>query len=148
MVKKIKGDLVLQSDLFDVIVHGCNCFCTMNSGIAPQIKKKFPEAFEVDCKTIKGDKNKLGTISYTSKTKPIVVNAYTQFTYGREKIQCDYAALKNCMQAIKLEFSGKKIGMPKIGAGLAGGDWNVIEKIIADILQDEDVTIIEWIGNE
>jgi len=28
------------------------------------------------------------------------------------------------------EYKGMKIGLPLIGAGLAGGDWNVIEKII------------------
>ncbi len=143
MIKQIKGDLVKQSDQFEVIVHGCNCFCTMKSGIAPQIKSKWPEAYETDCKTTKGDKNKLGTISYTS-TIPIIVNAYTQYNYGIEKRQCDYDAMRLCMKEIKKHFSGKKIGMPKIGAGLAGGNWEIILDIIKEELSNENVTIIEW----
>ena len=48
---------------FDIIAHGCNCFCTMGSGIAPQIAKAFPEAYDVDQKTVKGDKKKLGVFT-------------------------------------------------------------------------------------
>ena len=143
-MKVIKGDLVKQAEQFDVIVHGCNCFCTMNSGIAPQIKSKFPEAYEVDCRTTKGDRNKLGTISFTKNTIPIVVNAYTQYRYGTYKRQVDYDALRSCMRLLKETFSGKKIGLPKIGAGLAGGNWEVISKIIEEELKDEDVTVILW----
>lgn len=144
MINNIKGDLVKQAELFDVIVHGCNCFCAMNSGIAPQIKKKFPEAFEVDCNTKKGDREKLGTISFTHNTNPVVVNAYTQYEFGTDKRNCDYNALRSCMQEIRIQFKGKKIGMPKIGAGLAGGDWNIIRKIIDEELGEEDITIVEW----
>lgn len=144
MIKYITGDLVKDSDKFDVLVHGCNCFCTMNSGIAPQIKHKFPEAYEVDCMTNSGDINKLGRITFTRNTTPIIVNSYTQFRYGRDKMHVDYDALRKCMITIKLKFSGKKIGMPKIGAGLAGGDWGKIEKIINDALADEDVTVVIW----
>ncbi len=32
-----------------------------------------------------------------------------------------------CMRKINNVFAGKHIGMPKIGAGLAGGNWNRIE---------------------
>ena len=39
-------------------------------------------------------------------------------------------------------FSGKHIGLPKIGAGLAGGDWNIIKKIIQTELKDCKVTVV------
>lgn len=144
MIQTIKGDLVRQAAQFNVIVHGCNCFCTMESGIAPQIKAKWPEAYAVDCKTEKGNKSKLGTISHTNQTKPIIVNAYTQYKYGRLGRHCDYNALRSCMKEIRTKFAGKKIGMPKIGAGLAGGDWNIIQRIIFEELNKEDITIVEW----
>ena len=68
-MKVIRGDLVqlALAGKFDVIVHGCNCMCTMGAGIAKQIKQKFPEAYRVDCQTKKGDRSKLGTISYGMK---------------------------------------------------------------------------------
>ncbi|MEN7550935.1 macro domain-containing protein [Rapidithrix thailandica] len=146
MIREITGDLILQAQDFDVIVHGANCFCTMGSGIARQIRQTFPEAFEVDQQTTKGDRDKLGTLTFTQNTHPIVVNAYTQYRYGRDKMHCDYEAVKSCMQALKQQFSGKKIGMPLIGAGLAGGDWEIIFSIIQEELADEDVTIVKWEG--
>lgn len=148
MFKYVTGDLVKDAEKYDVIVHGCNCFHTMNSGIAPQIRKKFPEAYFVDCSTSYGNTEKLGTISYTLHTTPIVVNAYTQFNYSKHKINIDYDAVEKCMENIKLNFSGKKIALPQIGAGLAGGDWNIIEKIIKSKLIDENVTIVLWNRNK
>jgi len=149
MIRYIDGDLVRDAKNYDVIVHGCNCFCTMGSGIAPQIKAKFPEAYAVDCATTKGDKLKLGTITHTVKqSTPTVVNLYSQYGYnGRNhgQIDLDYDALRSGMKLIKQKFSGKTIGMPKIGAGLAGGDWDKIEKIIQEELMGEYVTIVNWV---
>jgi len=48
------------------------------------------------------------------------------------------------MAVIKKEFSGKRMAFPLIGAGLAGGDWNILKKIISEELFNEDVTIIVW----
>ena len=38
----------------------------MGKGIAKTIKTRFPEAYQADLKTNKGDREKLGTISFTS----------------------------------------------------------------------------------
>lgn len=148
MIRYIDGDLVRDAENYDVIVHGCNCFCTMGSGIAPQIKKKFPEAYAVDCATTSGDKSKLGTITFTESTKPIVVNLYSQFGFnGRAhgEIDVDYDAIRSGMKLIKEKFSGKFIGMPKLGAGLAGGDWATIEAIIEEELAGEYVVVVNWV---
>jgi len=62
-MKEITGDLLalaLQGQ-FDVIVHGCNCFCTMGAGIAKTIKKQFPEAYVADQNTQPADHTKLGS---------------------------------------------------------------------------------------
>jgi O-acetyl-ADP-ribose deacetylase (regulator of RNase III) len=144
MIKEITGDLISDAKNYQVIVHGANCFCEMKSGIAKQVIVHFPEAKEIDLKTAKGDRNKLGTISFTKISIPIVVNAYTQFEFGTDKMNCDYKAVRSCMGAIRETFRGKKIGLPQIGAGLAGGDWNIIKQIIVDELSDEDVTIVYW----
>lgn len=146
-MKYITGDLVQDNDQFDLITHGCNCFCNMGSGIAPQIKKKYPEAYDRDLETKKGDRAKLGTVSYTRYTTPIVVNSYTQFSFSKHAVNIDYDAVRSCMKEIKRLFHGKKMGLPKIGAGLARGDWNILEKIIEEELEGEDVTIVLWKKN-
>ena len=148
MIKYVEGDLVRDADQYEVIAHCCNCFCTMGAGIAPQIKHKFPEAYAVDCATTSGDQNKLGTITYTENTTPTVVNLYGQFDYkGRQfgRMDLDYSALRSALAAMKAKFSGKKIGMGRIGAGLAGGDWEIIERIIQEELNGEDVTIVNYV---
>jgi len=33
------------SDSNHIIVHGCNCFCTMGAGIAKTIKELYPSAY-------------------------------------------------------------------------------------------------------
>lgn len=150
MIKHVVGDLVQDASNYDVIVHGCNCFCTMGAGIAPQIKNKFPEAYAADCATPKGDLAKLGTISHTVNTTPIVVNLYSQYDYtGRRSgmMDFDYDAFRKGLKALKAKFSGKTIGMPKIGAGLAGGDWNEIEKILDEEMRGEYVTVVTWYGD-
>jgi O-acetyl-ADP-ribose deacetylase (regulator of RNase III) len=148
MIKYTTGDLVKQSDNFEVIAHCCNSFCNMGAGIAPQIKNKFPEAFTVDCATTKGDVNKLGTITYTvEQTTPIVVNLYGMYDFKKSypnEVMVKYDSLRLALRAMKNKFSGKTFGLPMIGAGLANGDWSIIEKIIEEEMRGEYVTIVEY----
>ena len=150
-MKKVKGDLIQLglSNQFDLIVHGCNCFCTMGAGIAKGIKLHFPEAYKEDLKTTKGDINKLGTISQAeiklnNNKTIIVVNAYTQFKWAGSGRKADYNAIRSAFREIKRLHTGKRIGYPAIGAGLAGGDWNIISEIINEELKGEDHTFVEF----
>ncbi|WP_305910547.1 macro domain-containing protein (plasmid) [Methylomarinum sp. Ch1-1] len=152
-MKKVYGDLIQLAKVgqFDVIVHGCNCFCTMGAGIALDIKQQFPEAYKADLRTNKGERKKLGGFSHSVVAneygKPlIVVNAYTQYHYGRRFTKgneaTDYRAIKKVFGKIREQFGDLKIGYPKIGAGLAGGDWSKIEPIIDEAMIDCDHTLV------
>ena len=148
-MKKIEGDLIelAVNGKFDVIVHGCNCFCKMGKGIAKQIANSFPDALKIDLETKVGDKSKLGDYSFTSvvtkEDSPLfIINAYTQYNYGTGKDQVDYNAIRQVFKRIKENFKGKRIGYPKIGAGLAGGNWSVISAIINKELSGENHTLV------
>ena len=149
-MKEIYGDLIqLGIDgEFDVIIHGCNCFCTMGGGIARSIKKRFPTAYAADCETEKGSRKKLGTYTFAKipvqDRELIVVNAYTQYGHGKGKVNVDYDAMRDVMRRIKQDFLGKRLGYPLIGAGLAGGDWNIISQIIEEELKGEDHTLVRY----
>lgn len=154
--KEIEGDLIklAKEANFDVIAHGCNCFSTMGAGIAPQMAKafgadKFP--MELAGKGL----NKLGCIDYkevivdqedsTGTLK--VVNAYTQYSYGRNHLDgidrpLDYEALTLCMRKMNYTFKGQTIGLPQIGCGLAGGDWEVVREIIKKELRDCNIIVV------
>lgn len=154
-MKEKKGDLILLAEKgeFDVIIHGCNCFHTMGAGIARVIKSAFPEAFEADKETVYGSRHKLGTISTATfqvndeADSLTVVNAYTQFDFGTNSeytSPLDYVAVNTCFRNIKDQYGGQhlKFGIPRIGAGLAGGDWDLISRIIESHMKDEDVTLV------
>lgn len=167
--KIIKGDLIAlaKEGKFDVIVHGCNCHSVMGAGLAPQMAKAFGcDTFEMELWG--SDINKLGNIDYQTlvlgknsiwnledgdnkndEHELTVINAYTQFNFGKNHIDgiskpIDYQALELCMKKINRIFNGNHIGLPMIGAGLAGGDWNVIEEIIKRVLSDCEVTIVVY----
>jgi len=149
-MKIIKGDLLeLASEgRFDVIVHGANCQCAMGAGIAKVIRKVFPEAYDADLQTTKGDRSKLGTISSVQvwrDGRPLwIANAYTQFHYRGTGVRVDYDAVRSVMRRVKQQFAGKRIGYPRIGAGLARGDWAQLSGILDEELDGEDHTLVEY----
>lgn len=143
-MNEVEGDLLdlAGKGRFDVIIHGCNCFCIMGAGIAKNIRHQYPAAYEADQLTAKGDRKKLGTYSTAEVPGLIVVNAYTQYGYGRHGDLVDYTAVRNVFRSIARDFSGRRIGYPKIGAGLAGGDWDTISQIIDEELANEDHALV------
>lgn len=146
-MKEIEGDVLtlLEKKRFDVVVHGCNCHHTMGAGIAKQLQSLYPEIGTVDKRTVRGDARKLGHFSFaTLSSGQIVVNAYTQLGVSRRARSVDYAAVRNCLRGVRNAFGHFKIGMPKIGAGLGGGDWKIIRQIIIEELGDVDVTVVHF----
>lgn len=154
---EINGDLIklAQAGRFDVIAHGCNCFCTMQSGIAPQMARAFGcDGYPMEDLNLRGDINKLGMIEYKSQlvassvhkefTKLYIVNAYTQYEPRVAIKPLDYEALTLCMRKINHIFAGQHVGLPKIGAGLAGGDWERIKQIIQTEFTKCDVTVVNY----
>lgn len=121
----------------------------MGAGFAAAIAAEFPEAVRADNMTEKGDSKKLGKITYATVrglTKPvIIVNGYTQIHWRGTGVLVDYRAVRMVMRNVKAKFSGKRIGYPKIGAGLAGGDWDLISRIIDEELNGEDHTFVEYV---
>jgi O-acetyl-ADP-ribose deacetylase (regulator of RNase III) len=145
--QEIEGDLIemAKTGHFDVITHGCNCQCRMRSGIAVQMAKEFNvDLLPLELPAYKGAVNKLGQVDLTfSHTYDLyIINSYTQYNYGREVMQLDYEALTLCLRKINFMLSGRRIGLPQIGCGLAGGDWDIVKGIIQRELKDCKVTVV------
>lgn len=150
------GDIVhaVQSGEVVAIGHQANCFNTMNSGIAKAIRTRLPCAWEADQLTVKGDRDKLGTISVgqlrnclTGEPTGVVYNLYGQYNYGYDNAgYTNYEALRGALMHMRDDLlTGKdlwNVGFPKIGAGLGGGDWDTIAGIIDEVFDDRfNVTI-------
>lgn len=61
-----------------------------------------------------------------------------------------YAAIRAGLRTVRTFCTNKtdSVHMPRMGAGLAGGDWSVIEKIVQEALvyKDVDVTVYDLPG--
>lgn len=149
MYKETYGDLIklAQEGNFQVIGHGCNCFCTMKSGLAPQMAKAFGcDDYYYEHNRYYGDISKLGNIDYKTFKyegfKLSVVNCYTQYSFNVAEKPLDYEALILCFRKMNFTFKGQHIGLPQIGCHLAGGDWEVVKKIIKKEFKDCNVTVV------
>lgn len=140
-------------DLFEsdcnVIIHCANCFCTMGAGFAKQLAIRHPEAVVADNLTKRGDISKLGDISFAYSHGKLIFNIYGQYRYGTDKRHVDYDALEFGLLKVKIfldEYKFEKdfipiIGMPRIGCGLAGGDWEIVKPIIRKIFGETNIHI-------
>jgi len=150
MYQEVYGDLIklTKDGHFDVITHGCNCMCKMGAGIAPQMARAFGcNGYPLEELSTEGDMDKLGRIDWKyypiSPNKSVaVVNSYTQYSPAPWLKPLDYEALTLCMRKINHAFKGKHVGLPQIGAGLAGGDWERIKQIIQTELKDCNTTVV------
>lgn len=153
-IKYKKGNLVdaFINNEINVLIHQANCFNTMGSGVAKEIKARLPEMFQADCETIKGHVEKLGSYSCAifegdDGELKYGFNLYSQYRYGVEKQHTNYDKMKKGLTSIKnyLDLSigktKKKVGIPKLGCGLGGGDWSVVSDIVSEIFVEQDYEI-------
>jgi O-acetyl-ADP-ribose deacetylase (regulator of RNase III) len=155
MIHYVKGNL-LDSNC-DYICHQVNCQGVMGSGIAKQIRERWPEVYEKYRKEYDFWTNKMGRaespvgnidIARINNSNQSVINMYTQRKYGYDGRRfTSYDAFAHALELIKTYIlDDAKIGFPKnIGCGLGGGNWNVISALIEEILgEDYEVYIYEY----
>lgn len=162
MIKLIKGDLLKSS--YDVIAHGVNCRGGFGSGIAGQIATQYPNVKEEYLKYHKEVGWQLGDIQIvgcyktqgngasSSITTPyttsitIIVNCATQDAYGYDgALYANYHAIERVCKKLRhfCKDEHHRLALPKIGCGLAGGDWNVVEEIYDNVFHDMEVKVYE-----
>ena len=138
MLKHTKGNLLdlAEAGDFDVVVQGCNCFNAMGGGIAREIRERYPMAMLADNETVKGDYNKLGNYTTAFTGKFLIVNAYTQYNMSTGEDVFEYMAFQLILQKLVRAYGDRRIGLPYIGMGLAGGDKDII------------IPMIEWFSEQ
>lgn len=143
MIKYLRGDLLDSKS--DIIAHGCNCSNGFGSGVAKAVSIKYPKVKQAFHDKYEEDGWKLGDVQFVfTHDGKVVANCATQQAYLPRGINhADYDAIRKCMILVKdfAKASNKTIGIPKLGAGLAGGDWAIIEEILKDVFSDYDITI-------
>jgi O-acetyl-ADP-ribose deacetylase (regulator of RNase III) len=135
-LKTVYGNLLNETK--GILVHGVNCKGRMGAGIALEIKKRYPQVYQSYIAF--GDKNRwrdrflLGEVDFVKITDQLVIaNAFTQEEYGSPGTRyASYDAIDNCFSKINRYAIERNLPVkyPKIGAGLAGGCWDIIAAII------------------
>jgi O-acetyl-ADP-ribose deacetylase (regulator of RNase III) len=155
-MKQLTGNLITlgMAGVFDVILHGANCFCTMGGGIAREIRARVPEAYQADQDTFSGDRNKIGLFTKAGITcyiqhgivptehKLTVINAYTQYDMSSGEDVFEYEAFDRVLKLIHRMYPTARVGLPLIGCGLAGGDESRIRWIIEENAKVMDLTLV------
>lgn len=149
-MKVIKGNLLDAAERGDVntIMHGCNCFHAMYSGIAGEISRRYPNVPQTDRDYMRsGSTAKLGDYSLAHVTSRQerkvgekypggvglvdveisnsfnVINLYTQYSPGADFLP---SVFPEGLRRVAEDFKGHTIGVPLIGCGIGGGDWEYV----------------------
>ena len=148
MIKLIQGNIF--DTTLEIICHGVNCRGGFGSGLAGQIAKRWPRVRQAYLYKFNKEGWELGDMQLVFSTDkfelPIIANIATQKNYGYDgNLYADYNAIRTGLKKV-FDYAARcnlSIAMPKIGAGLAGGDWNVILKIIQKISLSYPNVVVE-----
>ena len=150
---------IIDGDIFesgaDIIAHQVNCQGVMGSGVAKQVREKYPQVYEYYKETCsKPHANLLGVCQMC----PIglsgdqwIANLFGQDKFGYDgKCYTDYDKLREALLSLNRFAKGGKpttFAIPYLmGCQRGGGDWEIVSKMIEEELTDCDVTLYRYIG--
>lgn len=129
-----------------IIAHVCNDVGKWGAGFVLALRKDFPKAEHSYRNWSKsGSVNyKLGGVQIIETEEPDI---FVANMIGQRDVKVDdqgnppirYEAVKKCLEEVN-EFAkgiNASVHMPRIGCGLAGGDWKIMEEVIKNSLTVE-----------
>lgn len=131
----LKGDATEPiGDGEKYILHIVNNIGLWGKGFVLALSEKWKEPEEIFYESHKLH-TELGAVSFVPVTEDItVVNMYAQSGVRSylNPIPIHYGYLDMCLRKVAEQIGDKDITvhMPKIGCGLAGGDWNIVKNYI------------------
>ena len=150
MINYTIGDATYpEGDGFKLIVHVCNDIGKWGKGFVLAISKRWSKPKERYLDSPKGPPYKLGLLQFVDVDKDLmVVNMIAQkgiYPNKKQRPPIRYKALRKCLAGVAIFAKKQKasVHMPRIGAGLAGGNWDKIEKIIDEELEGVEVTVYD-----
>ncbi|WP_161882827.1 macro domain-containing protein [Deinococcus alpinitundrae] len=139
-----------------LLVHVCNGIGAWGRGFVLPLAQRFPETARRYKAWAAGEETTpfaLGQVQFVEVLPGlIIVNLIGQHDIARKgqdlaQPPIRYEAIREGLKQVQSEAEriGASVHMPRIGAGLAGGDWAVIEAIINEELvgQGLDVTVYD-----
>ena len=147
MIKHIKCD-IFESGA-DVICHQVNCQGVMGSGVAKQVREKYPWVYATYKRACDNAHN--SGVRLLGRTQQVfidehrsIMNIFAQDNFGYDgNCYTDYDALRNCLEIIKSQFHNKVIAIPYLMAcHRGGGSWDIVGQMIEKVFADSDCEIL------
>ncbi len=138
----VKGDLFAATDLA-ALAHGCNCAGAMGKGIAVQFKERFPAMYAEYWRRCADGLFRPGDVFIWNAPSGVTVfNLGTQKTWNTRATLPAVAEALHKMTLMAGVRGIKRIGLPRIGAGLGGLPW---EDVKAELVLAGEKTLVELV---
>ena len=124
-----------------LIVHGCNDLGAWGAGFVLALNNTFGDGPR---KTYMEMPKHGGAYSVWRHSDAIAVaNLITQqgVAYGGNSRPVQYDWIHDGLALLGAHFPDVGFVMPRIGSGLGGGDWNIIEAIVNSVLKNREVFV-------
>ena len=149
MINYIKGDATdPQGEENKIIVHICNDIGGWGKGFVMAISKRWKEPENSYREWFKSDNDfDLGQVQFVKVEDTLWVgNMVAQHKIKRSKEgnpPIRYEAVKGALEKVSRFAVENKasVHMPRIGCGLAGGEWNKIEPLIIETLSEKNIQV-------
>lgn len=130
-----------------LIVHICNDIGGWGKGFVLVVSKKWKKPEQKYREWFKSQQNfEFGEVQFVELDSDLsIANMIGQHKIKKTdgQIPIRNKAVEKCLSKIAYfsEQNGYSVHMPRIGCGLAGGDWNRIEQIIRKELIDRNIRV-------
>ncbi len=142
---EVKGSLFDATT--DVIGQGCNMQGVMGAGIAKDFRELYPVMYQdYRAKCLAGEVELGGYDMYPVDDTPgWVANLYTQRLPGAD---ASLAAVAQSVTKLCLDLQEKtgmhSLGLPRIGCGIGGLQWEDVQAVLQNIAKDNEVNIVVY----
>ena len=149
-IEFLKGDATSpQAKGLKIIAHICNDRGGWGKGFVVALSRRWPEpekAYRAWHRDRSQNDFDLGAVQFVQVEEYIwVANMVAQHRMlgGEQRPPIRYEAVEQCLDkvAAKAKELDASVHMPRIGCGLAGGKWELIEPIIVRTLCEKDVSV-------
>lgn len=138
-ITKLNGSAVdlHAADKNSALIHVCNNVGIMGSGIALEVKNRYPKTFEAYRKNFN-----LNSVSFDADD--LIFNMVAQ-TLESKPVNLNYGNLAVCLDIVGLclfDSGINRVYVPELmGALRAGGDWLIVKQLVEEILNSYNPNI-------
>ena len=138
-----------------IIPHVLTLSGGFGAGVAGSIATRWPDVRrgwlqfldESQAKRAEGERLMGSVLILPAEEGIYIANMAAQrgFRHSKNPVPLDYDALRNGLAFIRgLPWPDVSVHMPKVGCGLAGGDWDKVEPIVSETLKDMKVYVYNF----